>query len=272
MTPDPNDPYTSGPEPRHRFAAGFGAGVLTTAVLAGALWVLTPRERHDIPVAPEPTAVAPTTEAQAPDPVATLQASEARVGELETELATKRAELEALQASADRSDTRVAELEAQIKALDARVSSARSERDDLRERLRVALGVLTDQANQNAVAQRQVVALSKANTENLWAAFTAQAKAEVCDPMSRSAREKCELKVSTFFDAGQHDRFAACVRSNRTAPSLWRADGTGDAPSTAVPLTGISKDWYVLYCDPSLPEASVADNETPPPVITAEGR
>lgn len=211
------------------------------------------------------------------DPVRALAVAQERVQSLQAEIDARKAELEDLHNEREgeraAADTRVAELQQEMAALNGRLQKAQVQRDDLRGRLATALADLDREIGTNNEARRQVVALTSANTENVWVAFTQDAKIDICEQLTERGREKCRERIDGWFDDDRHDRFASCVVHHRTVPSLWRRSGKAALPETAELMDvgpGKRQDWYVQFCDPTLPEAVIIENaRTEPPVFMA---
>lgn len=271
----PQDDMTPTP-PRWRAIIVPAATLLPPALLLAAL-LFHEEEEAVAPVAEEPVAALTLEPAgpPAPDPVVVLQATQDRVKLLEAELDAKQAELDELVAKGEKSRkdgaAKVAKLEKQIAKLKGDVASATAERDDLHGRLGTALADLEHEVVEHDKARAKVAAAEGANTENLWTAFTQQARIEMCQQVTKNGREGCGEKLAAWFGEERRDRFSACVTDSRTVPMLWRKGPDDEAPSNAelvdVSLFGHKKDWYVLYCDPTLPEAQLAAADLPPPVF-----
>lgn len=251
---------------------------LVPPTLLAAGWVVksgtveepAPAPVAEVAVAPEPP--------PGPDPAVLLQASQDHMKVLEAELDAREAELAELKAQGEKAKKetrgRIARLEKQIASLKGEIGVADAERTDLRQRLGTALAERDAEVGAHAETQARVVAAEGANSENLWVAFTQQARMEMCQQVTRKGREACGEKLGTWFDETQHARFSACVSDSRTVPILWhKGNDEEEAPSNAaqvdvdVALFGQRRDWYVLYCDPNLPEAQMAAATAPPPVF-----
>lgn len=259
-------------------AAGALALFVAPFLTVACLLVFWP---DDEPVTEDPALAASSEGAPAAevDPVAALEAAQARVASLQGEIDARKAELDQLRDARDedlvRSDTRRADLEREVARLRTRLGDAQAQRDDLSGRLRVALADLDREIGANVETRRQVVALEAANTDNLWVAFTQSVKIEVCGQITERLRERCRERVDGWFDEGRQDRFASCVTEHETIPSLWRREG-GALPDYGEPLDlgpGRRQGWYVQFCNPTLPEAVVADaGAAGAPVFIASAR
>ena len=246
-------------------------------VMVGGIIALWPGDATDeIADAGAPPEEAVTMPADTPvDPVLALAASQERVHDLEVEIDARKAELDLLRIDQDdeREVTRRrhTELETDMVRLKRSLAKAKGERDDLRGRLTTALAELDLEIEAHAGTRQKATVLAAANTENVWVAFTQRTKIDVCDQMTRKGREKCREKVDGWLDDARHDRFASCVDNHKTVPSVWTRERNADIPSNAeavgIDTPGARDDYYVLFCDPTLPEAQVADAGLASPVV-----
>jgi predicted nucleic acid-binding Zn-ribbon protein len=226
-----------------------------------------------------PTAEAPNLDAlcagRTPDAASAAQAAQAQVQTLSAELATKEAELAAARADAEKStdakdaaSAKAKKLEAEIGALKGKLSEATSERDRLVAELRDTL-VKLDEANAAATAaQGEVRDVRAQNTGERWSRFVAEAKVELCEKGTVKRHETCHEAVAAAFDAKLRDRYVACVNSRQATPSLGQLEKGQSLPAFAVALPDdkafTSKGWYVLLCDPTLPEATDPNKPSEP--------
>jgi hypothetical protein len=117
----------------------------------------------------------------------------------------------------------------------------------------------------NQKLQATAVAYKTASAENLWSAFTSNAKVRICDRGTHHRRVDCEEELDAFFDDDQHVAFTSCVNTYQAIPMLWEAD-SDTVPAHAERIDARDRerkdDWYVVYCDPSLPEGGLARDIT----------
>jgi hypothetical protein len=175
-------------------------------------------------------------------------------------------------ASLHSAQERVAALESEVAAtLRGSLAEARTERDALRVQLKQTVGGTRREATARAGADANEAALTRANSENVWVAFTQAADVEVCDQWTQRGRAKCRAALDGWLGGGErHDRFTRCVAEDKSVPTLWRADDHVALPPTAEAIDLGSRahdDWYVLFCDPTLPEVQLAEAPDPPRVF-----
>lgn len=213
-------------------------------------------------------------------PADQLREAQGRVDSLETELSARDAELAALkqeiargdeadQAARARARARQDAIQHELQSLRVALNEAVDERDALRGELKEALAEIDRQVHQNVKLRTVAVAYKEASTENLWSAFTNNAKVRICDRGTHRRRVDCEADLDAWFDASQHAAFTSCVNTSQAIPMLWEGDPEV-APANAAPIDARDRErgdnWFVVYCDPSLPQGVIArdiTDETP---------
>lgn len=188
---------------------------------------------------------------------ARIDEANAKVSDLETQVSSREAE--------------VAELEAKVKQgakLSAdqsrRLDEAKAELGSLKRQLAVAqeekAALVVQLADTQTRLDGQVVETEKAKgdaTSQRWVAFTKDAQITICEKGNRKTLGKCRETVTAKV-RGLRTDFERCVRSGQEQPSLKEADKGESLPEYARWLDNddkVTKGWYVLLCDPSLPEA-----------------
>ena len=84
----------------------------------------------------------------------------------------------------------------------------------------------------------------------------------VCEKGNRKRMETCRSEVQAALDSKRAARFKQCVGSKQAQPRLVRVDDkekNPELPRWSEWLAEESKfagqKWYIVFCDPSLPEA-----------------
>lgn len=261
----------------------FGSFVSGAAYLAGrqhapAVATVSLAETKEVDAAA--VAEVEATEAEEDRDLATLQAQQAKIEALQSDLEAREAEVAALKAQDIQDESRRAAarerwkaMEAEIEQLRGALAAAEAERDALRGELKQALADLDTQIAENQRVRQRARVYKKANTQNLWSAFVNNAKVEICDKGTRRAHDRCHSAVDSFFDGDAYTRFAACVNTQQAVPVLQQADRDAKVPTHSAALPDDNrftrKGWYVLYCDPELPEAVAADDIDGEPAVFA---
>lgn len=292
---DPREPVGVDDKPS-RTAYGAAAAVLGAAAALGVVaWLVVGRDevpdtvREEVSQArrdvveeiDEPSDLAAMeqrdeTEPGELTPSERLRDAQAQVESLQLELNARNAELVSLKAEVEKRDAadetarerarvRQAAVQKEITSLKEALAAAETERDQLRTDLKSALAEIDKKVEENRKLRTAAVAYKSASSENLWAAFTNNAKVRICDRGTHRRRENCEEELDSFFNEDQHAAFTNCVNTYQAMPMLWEADDQA-APTFAQRVTARDRErkdeWYVVYCDPTLPENRVAKDIT----------
>lgn len=186
-----------------------------------------------------------------------------RVKTLQEELAAKESELNKLRGDKAQSSERRSRLSEEISFLRVQLASAEEERDTLRKELKQTLKELDFQVAQSQKFKRKAKRYKMESTTNLWSAFLANSKVNICDRGSRKRHEKCHAAVEEALSSQMRSRFTVCVDTYQSVPVLKQMGKSDSIPKYSVRLSKdnkfTKKGWYVLFCDPTLPEASDDD-------------
>jgi regulator of replication initiation timing len=140
-----------------------------------------------------------------------------------------------------------------LSTLQTQLTVALEEKAALQVQLDDTTRRLDDQVVQTRVAKDETVAQK-------WASFQAQAQLTVCEKGNRKVIDKCRETVADKVRPFE-SKFLVCLRTGQAAPSVRLAGKKEALPEFAEYLDQddrVTKDWYVLLCDPSLPEAREA--------------
>lgn len=183
-----------------------------------------------------------------------------QLADKERELSQMKREKEVDEAKREVARRRWREMEQEIASLRIQLAEAEAERDELRGELKQTLRDLDRQIAQTQKYKAEAQHFKQESTKNLWAAFGANAKVEMCDRGTRRRHENCHETVDAVL-AGYRERFTHCVDSQQAVPVLKQLDNKdGQLPQFAEWLPDdnkfTKKGWYVIFCDPTLPEAT----------------
>ena len=133
------------------------------------------------------------------------------------------------------------------------------------ERLREDLTVSKEETR----SAREETRVSKGETVDAqWAGFKAEVVLSVCEKGNRKRMETCREEVGASLSSTRAARFKQCVGSRQAQPRLVRVDDkekNPELPRWSEWLNEESKftekKWYVVFCDPTLPESNMQDPE-----------
>jgi hypothetical protein len=93
---------------------------------------------------------------------------------------------------------------------------------------------------------------------NKWARFLNDGQLEICEKGNRKKLGRCrEETEGALMSGSRRARFTHCVRSGQAMPSVKELEKDAALPDFAEMINEdqkTTKGWYVLFCDPTLPE------------------
>jgi hypothetical protein len=157
------------------------------------------------------------------------------------------------------------EMETEIESLQSELTTAKQERDQALVELKETVWKLDKQIKETEVQRQRAEKFKAESHENLWQAFEAEAKVEICDRGSRRRHEKCHEAVEAVLTPIIEERFMDCVDTFQSTPLLVQhEDKKATLPQFAVELGEDNRftknGWYIQFCDPTLPEAEGLDD------------
>lgn len=257
--------------------AANGSIVLVTALLVGGLaGVLGDRLTQSDPAPAVVPLTLPERRAYTPEELqieclpymrqtaTTLEEAQTKVSALEIRIREKESEVRDLekemQGTAKQGDDVASRLEAaraQLTSLETERAAAVAEKQQLLAALQQARQTLASTQIQLAASQAQVVEAREETLDSRWTSFVQDAQLNLCATGTSDRVGRCRLNVAEAL-VPHKARFKACVRSDEAVPELRTAIATEDLPEAAVWLARTDpeiRDWYLLFCDPQLPEA-----------------
>jgi len=194
----------------------------------------------------------------------TLQEAETKVEALNVKVRAKETEVTRLEVEMSGGNVSTTELE-------ARLEQARAELEQLHAALKEALtareviaatltetqdalaatqAALTDQRQQTRVAREDAA-------QQRWNVFVSDAQLTLCREGVRERVEGCRASIANAMLPMQR-RYKECIRSGQATPELKGGASPEELPEYAEFLDQNqtwTRGWYVLFCDPDLPEA-----------------
>ncbi|MGB0637967.1 MAG: hypothetical protein ACPGTU_01460 [Myxococcota bacterium] len=190
--------------------------------------------------------------------------AQARIQLLEGELQAKEAELRTLKGNKAKNSARRNQLQEELAFLRVQLAAAEEERDALRKELKQTIKELDFQVSQSKKFKRKAKRYKMESTSNLWSAFKANAKTKICNRGTKKRHDKCYAAVDEAMGSQVRGRFTVCVDTYQSVPVLKFMEKGAAMPRYSEKLnqdSKFTKKWYVLFCDPTLPEASDRDLE-----------
>ena len=249
------------------FATAIAALALGAVLGVGIGWVLKRPETVEVKV-PRDLTAAELAEACAPEVKETvdeLQKAQTKVSQLEEEVRTRQArldEMEAAQAAKPSGGVSRELAQARKDLEDARAQLAIALEE--KERLVVELTQTKEKLAETEVALEEQIEKTEIAKEdaltNKWERFLNDGQLEICEKGNRKKLGRCREEVEGALMGGtRRDRFAHCVRSGQAVPSVKELEKDASLPDFAEMINEdqkTTKGWYVLFCDPTLPEVN----------------
>jgi len=177
-----------------------------------------------------------------------------RVENLRTEIDDKQSEIAALEVKARQNVGLRNELEQrkeELAQLETALNAAKQEREELVEKLELAVEEVSVARAEARQAQAETLVVK-------WDEFKANALLNICEKGTRSKMEKCRGVVEAALTYDRERRYRECVRQGAAVPQLMLIKKDEELPAFAEWVwteSRMTKDWYILFCDPTLPEA-----------------
>jgi predicted nucleic acid-binding Zn-ribbon protein len=182
-----------------------------------------------------------------------VKAKEARIAELEEQQKRGAVAGQRVRAELEAARAELATLREQLATAVAEKDAALVELEKTVETLRQTEVKLEETETKLGVAENDVVS-------SRWRAFTQEAQLEICERGGRRKMGKCRESVDAALGPELERAYRHCLRSGQAVPGLREAsrDLTG-LPDHARWLNEddrVVKGWYIVLCDPTLPEAA----------------
>jgi len=200
------------------------------------------------------------------DTLSVLTDAQAKVQDLEGRIKQKESRIADLEKRADQRTAAGRKLIAELEAARAELASLREELARAVSEKEVALAELertveTLRKTEEALEQTQgklTVAEGDVLTSR-WRSFRQEAQLEICEKGGRRKMGKCRESVEAALGADVERSYRHCLKSGQAVPGLREAtkdlSGLPDHARWLDESDRIVKGWYIVLCDPTLPEA-----------------
>lgn len=243
---------------------GLTIGGIATRVLFPSIQEREVVQLRDYTAAELETACAPLVKKA----IEQLDEAEKKVDELKTEVDAKVARIRTLEkravANAEAGRRVMAELKMlreQVADLEEKLEVAEAEKAELEAEL-TQTEVQLEKTEKVLEETKFELKITKKDAQDAkWTGFVQNAQLNICERGNRKklgrCRETVDEKVKRF-----EDTFRMCIATKQAAPTVVEATKemrkTNDLPEFAEWIDNddrVTRDWYVLLCDPTLPEA-----------------
>ena len=195
-----------------------------------------------------------------------LNDAEEKVKSLSTQVTDKEAQVAALEAEMKKRGERGKKLYRELKAAKAELLTLKEELAvavEEKEKLVVELKETVEkleETEQNLEVTKGKLKIAKEDVlKNRWVGFVQDAMLQVCEKGNRKKMGRCRETITAALGSEFQSKYRHCIKAGQSVPAVMEADKKQrDLPQYAVWLgqdSRVTKGWYVLFCDPTLPEA-----------------
>jgi hypothetical protein len=183
-----------------------------------------------------------------------LDEAQTKVESLKTEIQAKEVEVARLEKKAKENVVLKKELDAkkaELVDLRSKLEVAEKEKADLEQKLQVAVQETSAARSERDMARGETIDVK-------WNEFKAQAALAICEKGNRKKLGNCREAVAATMTPERETRFRECISKKQAVPQLRELEKDQKLPTFAEWLnkdSKFTKGWYVLFCDPTLPEA-----------------
>ncbi len=197
-----------------------------------------------------------------------VEAANQKVGDLQGQVDKKQDDIKVLEAKVKKSNGKsaalkkeLAEKQAELDALQVQLTQALEEKAQLEADLQVSRQETTVARGETEVAKTQTI-------DAKWDGFKSDAKVQICEKGNRNKLSKCREEVDAALTSARASKFKYCLASGQASPRLKPFDKKTDDAELPRYSEWVNQDsnftqdaWYIVFCDPTLPESSVGGDE-----------
>ena len=261
------------------FATAFGA-LLIGAAAGGVMgWMLKPAEQVQVQVPRDLTLdeIEAMCSPRVQEKSKELDAANDRIHVLEARVADREVKVKSLETEMNRRADAGRSLARELEAAKAELAQVKMELEQVKAekaQLEVELAETVQKLEETEEAlDEQIEMTGRAQEDaltNKWYRFLNDSQLEICERGNRKKLGRCrETVLAQLSLDARRDKFAHCVRSKQATPSVHELGRDEQMPTFAGYINQdekVVKDWYVQWCDPTLPEADgFTDEEHLPP-------
>jgi hypothetical protein len=177
---------------------------------------------------------------------------QAKVKELESEMAQRSQRGRALVAELERTKSELEQAKMELAVAEAEKRRLAAELTVTQDRLASTEEALDDQITSTAIAREDALA-------NKWHRFLNDAQLDICEKGNRKKLGTCREAVLAKLSRGEvQNAFSHCVRSRQATPGVLELEDEGAMPTFTYWINQedrVLRGWAVHLCDPTLPEA-----------------
>lgn len=196
-----------------------------------------------------------------------IAAAGKKVEDLQSAVTKKEEEIKVLEAKAKKSANKSAALKKELEAKEAELADLRIQLETAQaEKARLEQDLVVSR-EETRVAREETTVARGETIDARWTGFQSDALVQICEKGSRNKLTRCKEEVLAALGSTRARQYKHCLASGQAAPRLVRTDKR--AEDLTLPRWGewisqesdFTKDtWYIVYCDPTLPEAQLSSD------------
>ena len=211
---------------------------------------------------------------QVQETVKTLQSTLAEKEEELAELrsATKKKSKKSGKKISKASQEELQKMEAEVATMRVQLAAATHERDALKKELKSTLKKLDFQIKETKKYKKKARKYKRQSVDNLWRAFVAESKKAACvtrgitQASAQKKHDECSAAFGAVFTSKIRERFKTCAHSQAGMPIFKKKGWFEKMPPFSAVLdpkgkNKYTKGYYIIFCDPTLPEKADSDLE-----------
>jgi predicted nucleic acid-binding Zn-ribbon protein len=196
-----------------------------------------------------------------------LNDAEEKVQSLSSKVSDQEAQVVALETEMKKRGVRgkqlyreLKEAKAQLVTLKEQLSVAVEEKEQLVVELKLTVERL-EKTEQTLETTKGKLKIAKEDVlKNRWVGFVQDAMLQVCEKGNRKKMGRCRETITASLDVEFRNKYRHCIKAGQSVPAVMEAGKKQrDLPQYAEWLgqeSRVTKGWYILFCDPTLPEAA----------------
>lgn len=201
------------------------------------------------------------------DALAKLDAADEKVKGLEDQVSDKQNRVKSLEAEMKKRGQRGKAIMKELKAARVELTQLREElavaveeKAELTAELKVTVEKLEETEETLKVTKNKLEVAKKDVLKNRWIGFVQDGMLQICEKGNRKKMGKCRETVTAAFTPEMGDKFRHCIKSGQAVPSVIEVEKKQQGLPAYSEWLGqsnrVTKGWYVMFCDPTLPEAA----------------
>jgi len=196
-----------------------------------------------------------------------LTDAEEKVQTLSTKVSDKEAQVAALEEEMKKRGERGKKMYRELKAAKAELVTLKEElavaveeKEQLVIELKATVEKLEETEENLEVTKGKLKIAKEDVLKNRWVGFVQDAMLQICEKGNRKKMGRCRETITAALSPDFRQKYRHCLKAGQSIPAVMEADKKQkELPQFAMWLgqdNRVTKGWYVLFCDPALPEAA----------------